>query len=90
MVLPVLQSTRKDCRQDSEDYLNSGHRSYIIIVSFGSHLIISRETLGPTRRTGSHKQAARGPGDALSNSLAGPYQIVFMASSIVQTMDWRD
>ena len=22
-VLPVLQSTRKDCRQDSEDYLNS-------------------------------------------------------------------
>ena len=25
MVLPLLQSTRKDCRQDSEDYLNSGH-----------------------------------------------------------------
>ena len=24
-VLPVFQSTRKDCRQDSEDYLNSGH-----------------------------------------------------------------
>ena len=22
---PVLQSARKDCRQDSEDYLNSGH-----------------------------------------------------------------
>ena len=22
---PVLQSTRKDCRQESEDYLNSGH-----------------------------------------------------------------
>ena len=49
MVLPVLQSTRKDCSQDSEDYLNSGHRSYIIIVSSGSHLIITRETLGPTR-----------------------------------------
>ena len=24
-VLPVFQSTRKNCRQDSEDYLNSGH-----------------------------------------------------------------
>ena len=53
-------------------------------------LIITRESLGPTRWTGSHKQAARGPGDALSDSLASPYQIVFMASSIVQTMDWRD
>ena len=38
MVLPVLQLTRKDCRQDSDDYLNSGHRSYIIIASFGSNL----------------------------------------------------
>ena len=36
-VLPVLQSTRKDCKQDSEDYLNSG-RLYISIVSFGSNL----------------------------------------------------
>ena len=53
-------------------------------------LIITRGTLGPTRWTGSHKQAARGPGDAPSNSLASPYQIVFMASSIVQTMDWWD
>ena len=53
-------------------------------------LKISRETLGPTHWAGTHKQAAQGPGDAPSNSLASPYQIVFMASSTVQTMDWRN
>ena len=53
-------------------------------------LIITRETLGPTHWTGNHKQAALGPGDTPSNSLASPYQIAFMASSIVQTMEWRN
>ena len=36
-VLPVLQSTRNDFRQDSEDYLNSGHTLNIIVL-FGSNL----------------------------------------------------
>ena len=53
-------------------------------------LIITGETLGPTRWTGIHMQAARVSGDAPSNSLISPYQTVFMASSIVQTMNWRD
>ena len=54
------------------------------------NLIITRETLRPTRWTESHKQATRRPSDAPSNRLASPYQIVFIASFIVQTMDWRD
>ena len=33
MVLPVLQSTRKECRQDSEDYLNSSH--YFSFICMG-------------------------------------------------------
>ena len=58
---------------------------------------ITRKTLRPTYRIWTHKQTARGPGDAPSNNLPSPqigpaslYQIVFMASSIVQTMDWRN
>ena len=60
-------------------------------------LIITRETLGPTHWTGTHKQAARLSADVPSNSLFSPqigpaslYQITIMASSIVQTMDWRN